>query len=191
VDRFVNQDDVVNVTAAFEENDVEYVVIGGAAGMLHGSDHGTRDIDLLINMGLRNLVRAASALEALGVAVDDPGKLGWAMTRHTTRGGSQLDVLTRTTGPGGTHLRYDDIARNAELVEAGDGVLVPVATLDDLIMMKEAADRPKDHEALPQLRGLRQIQEALSSLEQPTPGSGDDHSPGLTHGDDNDFGFEI
>ena len=82
--------------------------------------------------------------------------------------------------------------RNAQLVEAGDGVLVPVATLENLIMMKEAANRPKNREALPQLRGLRKVQEVPSSLEPPGTGSADDHSPGLTHDDEgNDFGFEI
>ena len=71
--------------------------------MLHGSDHGTKDIDLLINMGLRNL---------------------------DERGGEPPE-------------------------------------------------------------GLRQVQEAHSSPEQPNPRLADELPPGLAHDDDNDFGFEI
>jgi len=33
--------------------------------------------------------------------------------------------------------------------------IVVVASLDDLILMKRAAGRPKDHEALPELEALR------------------------------------
>jgi hypothetical protein len=35
------------------------------------------------------------------------------------------------------------------------GVTVTAAALDDIILMKEAADRSKDHLALPELRRLR------------------------------------
>lgn len=51
---------------------------------------------------------------------------------------------------------YSDIALRAEVFEVGDnGVTVTAAALDDLIRMKEAADRFKDHLALPELRRLR------------------------------------
>jgi hypothetical protein len=39
--------------------------------------------------------------------------------------------------------------------EVEKGLLVRTASLDDVIRMKEAADRMKDHEALPELRRLR------------------------------------
>lgn len=50
-----------------------------------------------------------------------------------------------------------------ELNERGDtavirGVTVRLACLEDIITAKERASRPKDHEALPELRHLRAIQ---------------------------------
>lgn len=51
---------------------------------------------------------------------------------------------------------YADFAARAEVFEVGAGsVTVTAASLDDIIRMKEAADRWKDHLALPELRRLR------------------------------------
>jgi hypothetical protein len=63
-------------------------------------------------------------------------------------------VLISAAGPHNSTVLYADIRRNAGLIEVGRFV-VPAASLDDLIMMKEAADRHKDHLALPELRRLR------------------------------------
>jgi hypothetical protein len=45
--------------------------------------------------------------------------------------------------------------RFSEVIEIENGLLVPTSSLDDVIRMKEAADRVKDHQALPELRRLR------------------------------------
>lgn len=49
---------------------------------------------------------------------------------------------------------YDELAERANLVH-GEGFTIRVAALDDIITAKEQADRPKDREALPELRDLR------------------------------------
>ena len=48
-----------------------------------------------------------------------------------------------------------DLDRYAEAIEVQKGLIVRTASLDDVIRMKEAADRWKDHQALPELRRLR------------------------------------
>jgi hypothetical protein len=48
-----------------------------------------------------------------------------------------------------------DLDRYAEAIEVEKGLLVRTASLDDVIRMKEAADRMKDHQALPEMRRLR------------------------------------
>jgi hypothetical protein len=66
-----------------------------------------------------------------------------------------VDILISATGPDETIIVYSDIERREEYVELDDGQRVPVASLDDVIRMKEAANRYKDHLALPELRRLR------------------------------------
>jgi hypothetical protein len=51
------------------------------------------------------------------------------------------------------HVRELDLS--SQLFEITKRLLVPAASLDDVIRMKEAADRVKDHLALPELRRLR------------------------------------
>ena len=65
-----------------------------------------------------------------------------------------LDVLTSIPTRDGGRAHYEELATRAERVEIG-GVVVMVAGLDDIISSKEWANRPKDHEALVELRDLR------------------------------------
>lgn len=52
-------------------------------------------------------------------------------------------------------ITFSELDRHADLIEVATGLLMPAASLDDVIRMKEAADRVKDHQALPELRRLR------------------------------------
>lgn len=63
----------------------------------------------------------------------------------------RVDVLFSPPGGGD----YAELARSARVIDFGEGAAVLVASLDDLIAMKEAANRPKDQLALPILRWLR------------------------------------
>lgn len=56
-------------------------------------------------------------------------------------------------------ISFADLAPGAAEADY-DGVVVLVASLDDLIRAKELADRPKDHEALPELRLLRDAEQS-------------------------------
>jgi hypothetical protein len=65
-----------------------------------------------------------------------------------------LDVLTTIPTREGGRARFEELVARSERVEV-DGVGVMVAGLDDIIASKEWADRPKDREALVELRELR------------------------------------
>lgn len=64
-----------------------------------------------------------------------------------------LDVLTVVRRRDGQRVSYDDLAGRAAQVQV-DGIVVHVAALRDIIGSKEFADRPKDREALDELRRL-------------------------------------
>lgn len=51
-------------------------------------------------------------------------------------------------------MRYEQLVENATELHV-DGLRILVASLDDIIRSKEVADRPKDREALDELRSLR------------------------------------
>jgi hypothetical protein len=65
-----------------------------------------------------------------------------------------FDVLADLPDRTGRHRRYEELAPRSVTMDAG-GLSIRVAALDDVIASKEWADRPKDHEALPELRTER------------------------------------
>jgi hypothetical protein len=149
--------DLARIAEVLDRHAVRYVTIGGASGMLHGVvDYLTRDVDVLIRDDQENLARLAAALTELGAVSDGPitaadfvGNTQW----ETNAG--PVDVLVVAVGPNETVLLYADIEPRTVFFQIGDGPSIPTASLDDIIRMKEAADRHKDHQALPELRRLR------------------------------------
>lgn len=64
-----------------------------------------------------------------------------------------FDVLADMPGRGGSRHGYVELlGRSVETTL--HGITVRVAALEDIIVSKEWADRPKDHEALPELREI-------------------------------------
>lgn len=143
------------------EHEVEYVLIGAFAATIHGSVLRTEDVDVCPRRSADNLARLAGALTALEAKEYDPGKgelvdRSWDVSTlaadvvwilGTSFG--RLDLVFEPAGTAG----YEDLARSAVEVDI-DGVVVRVASLEDVIRSKEAVNRPRDREQLPTLRRL-------------------------------------
>jgi hypothetical protein len=84
----------------------------------------------------------------------DPTTLDRAgMTTWMTDAGP-FDVLAGLEASDGRLKSYEELVERSTLLE-GDGFVIRAAALDDIIEAKERADRPKDREALPELRAIR------------------------------------
>ena len=143
-------------------HDVRFVVIGGYAAVLHGSALFTYDADVCPAADAENLARLCAGLgemEARLRVADEPHGVAFScsdqflaemtMLNLTTKYGD-FDLSFRPAGFGG----YDDLVADAVAFDLG-GLVVDVASLDDIIQSKERADRAKDRAALPQLYALR------------------------------------
>lgn len=74
---------------------------------------------------------------------------------------TDLGELDLTFTPAGPRNGFEGWSRDASQMEISDGLVVRVASLDDIIESKRAANRAKDHLALPYLESLRdQLREA-------------------------------
>jgi hypothetical protein len=145
---------------ALVELGVRFVLIGGYAAALRGSPMMTGDVDICPARDRRNLDRLAEALQSLharlrGAPADAPFLLdgqtleaGDHFTFATDAG--PMDCLVTPVGTDG-FLDLDASATDEDL----DGLVVRVASLDDLIRMKRAADRPQDRIAVEWLSALR------------------------------------
>ena len=65
-----------------------------------------------------------------------------------------FDVLAGPEATNGRLVPYEELAERANVIQ-GDGFAIRAASLEDIIIAKERADRAKDREALPELRKLR------------------------------------
>jgi transcriptional regulator with XRE-family HTH domain len=134
---------------ALARHGVDFVIVGGLAGIAHGSSYPTYDLDVAYSRDSSNLVRLVDALQEIGVTLrgapaDLPSQLDAATLANganftfDTEFGS-FDILGDAAGIKG----YDELRREA-VVEEVFGIEVKVASLDHLIAMKRAANRPKD-----------------------------------------------
>lgn len=146
------------------EHDVRYVVIGGLAGEFLGAPIATNDIDICYERTADNMDRLAAALRTLHASLRVAGveeDLPFVLDGRTIAAGDSftfvsatgdLDVLGTPSGTRG----FRDLDADATTYDLGDGLLVRVVSLNDLIRMKEAARRPKDEAHLHVLTALRQ-----------------------------------
>ncbi len=147
------------------EHEVRYVLIGGLAGEFLGAPLGTNDIDICYQRTTENMQRLAEALRHLDAKLrvarvdeDLPFLLdqatlaaGDSFTFRTDAG--DLDVLGTPSGTGG----FRDLDAGATTCNLGEGLIVRVVGLDDLIRMKEASARPKDQAHLQVLAALKEM----------------------------------
>lgn len=151
------------VLRSLNEHGVRYVLIGGYAAVLHGSPTVTLDADICAARDRENLEQLAAALRAVharirtatepeGVPVALDGELLSKMTMMNlvTDGGAFDLSFTPAAFPTG----YDGFVEHSVCYEL-DGLVVPVASLADVIRSKRAAGRPKDLAVLPILEALQ------------------------------------
>jgi hypothetical protein len=128
---------------------VDFVVIGGQAGISHGSAYPSYDLDVLYARDRDNVARLVAALEQIGVRLRGaPKELPFVLDARTIENGANFtfitpygdfDVLADAAGMPS----YQEL--NAAAVESEVfGHLVKVASIDHLIAMKRAAGRTKD-----------------------------------------------
>ena len=138
---------------------VDFVLIGGVAGIVHGSARATYDIDLVYSRSDENIQRLATALVPYQPYLRDaPAGLPFAWDAKTIRSGLNFTLATSVGGidlfgevAGGE--TYQDLLAHSFDVDAF-GLRFKCIDLPTLIRIKEAADRPKDREAVAELRVL-------------------------------------
>lgn len=143
---------------------VDFVVIGGLAGIARGSAYNTYDVDVAYDRSQANLERLASALTELGATLRGaPPALPFHLDAETLRSGlnftfdtrlGSLDVLGEPAGAP----RYDELRQGGSTEELW-GREVCIASLDHLIGMKEAAARPQDLTMAAELRAIADLQQ--------------------------------
>jgi hypothetical protein len=128
---------------------VDFVLIGGLAGIARGSSYPSYDVDVAYARDRENLEQLAIALRALGATLRGaPPGLPFQLDAEMLAAGAHftfatpfgsLDILDRPDGAP----PYAQLKAAADALEI-EGERVLVTSLDHLIAMKEASGRTKD-----------------------------------------------
>jgi hypothetical protein len=138
---------------------VEFVVVGGFAGVLHGSALVTRDLDICAVLTPENIERLRETPKDLNprhrmtpqrlsfLQVPGPGESESNLYLETDWG--VVDILSSIIGLGD----FESIRANSESFEVG-GKACRLISLPDLVRAKEAMGREKDILAAKELRAI-------------------------------------
>ena len=142
------------------DHDVELVLVGGMAGVVHGSSLVTQDVDVCTRFDTANLQRI------LGVLCDlqprhrlhpeqpalsmDAAELAKYQNLYLTTSLGALDLLTEITGLGD----FEEVAKRTVKIDI-EGRACRVLKIDALIESKRAIGRDKDLLAVRQLESIK------------------------------------
>jgi hypothetical protein len=140
---------------------VRFVLIGGFAGRLWGSNSVTDDLDICYARDDKNLEALAGALRELHARLRGaPPDLPFILDGKTLKAGDHFTFMTKfgsvacLGSPKGS-AGFPDLMRGAKEMLIGP-LRVSVAALEDVIQMKRAAGRPKDLVEVEVLAALRE-----------------------------------
>lgn len=151
----------VRVLELLAHHRVRFVLIGGLAAVVQGSPIVTHDIDICYDRRRDNLERLATTLRQINARLRGaPEGLPFQLDALTLRNGDcftfvtdlgPVDILGTPSGARG----YEDLRSRAVRIDLG-GLEVLAAGVEDLIAMKRASGRAKDHVQLLHLEALRE-----------------------------------
>jgi predicted nucleotidyltransferase len=146
---------------ALTRGSIEFILIGGVAGIVHGSARATYDVDLVYSRTDENIEHLVNVLAPHTPYLRDaPPGLPFSWDAKTIRSGLNFTLATNLGdidlfGEVAGGETYDDLVPHSFEVEAF-GVRFKCIDLPTLIRIKEAAGRAKDREAIAELRVLLQ-----------------------------------
>jgi len=147
---------------SFNKNKLDYVLVGGAALVVHGIPRGTLDIDVYIVAKAETVNKLFKITEALGLkskqrailTIAHSSKLIANQWISFSYGGKDiLDVFLAE------QKEFEKIFKDAKLKRDKD-IFIKVASLEDIELMKKASGRPVDIADIELIKETKKIKTA-------------------------------
>jgi hypothetical protein len=142
-------DDFRDFLKALNNNQVDYIVVGGVAVILHGYVRTTGDMDIWVRKSRENYGKLMKAFYEFGLPKLDMNEKNflndvlnvWSFGRKPV----QIEIMTSVKG-----LNFDEAFQSVNFFDEGE-VRIPFLSLSHLIQSKKAAGRHKDLDDVDQL----------------------------------------
>jgi hypothetical protein len=134
---------------------IKYMVAGGIAVNLYGIERATADVDIVLQLEKRNLLKFTGVAEKLGLKPKIPVKLedfidpekrkSWRMNKgmmvfslyDPKNPFLLIDIFTETP------FDFNAVNKNRKRIRF-ENIIIPVVPIKELIAMKEKSGRPQD-----------------------------------------------
>ncbi len=155
-------EDFIKLLERLANSGVEFVLVGGFAGVVYGGTYVTQDIDICCDFSQANLLALQKTLSDLKpVHRMTPKRLKLQLTEKNwsdfknlyleTKIG-QLDCLSFIEGVGD----YSHVKKESRIIKIGK-IKIHVLDIDALIKSKKAMNRPRDRQAIIQLEAIKEL----------------------------------
>ncbi len=152
----------------FNKERIRYLVCGGIALNLHGIPRMTADLDLMVDMEEKNLLKLLKILKGLGYKPKAPVKINdfldinrrklWKKKKNMVmftlynikKPYQELDMFTENP------LNFDEAYKRRKVIRAAS-LEIPTVCIEDLIEMKKRGRRKQDRTDVESLRKLKKI----------------------------------
>ncbi len=151
---------LLDVCQALDDSEVNYAVVGGYAVALHGAVRGTVDIDLIVKWQKQQLIQLEEAMQNLGLVsrlpvdaetmyafrdeyTNNRNLIAWNFY-HPNDASKQIDVI----------INYE-LKRQPLIEKKINAQNIKILNRKDLILMKQAANRPQDIEDIKALKSIK------------------------------------
>lgn len=146
----------VDVFKRLEGAQVRYVVIGGAAVVLHGYVRPIADLDIVIDPAPAEARRAMNVLSASGFVPSIPLPLSMMIVQRLfDYSAREIDVFVRY------HIPFEELWSESERLSCGDG-LVRIVSLDHLIRRRCPNGRPQENHDIEMLLEIAKLRDRAS-----------------------------
>jgi hypothetical protein len=156
------KDDFLSLLGRLAREGIDFVIVGGFAGTVHGQTLVTQDIDICLDFSPSNLLalqKAISDLHPFHRMTPKQKKLeltekncGQFKNLYLDTNIGRLDCLSNIMGIG----NYRKVKEASEVVETG-GIRLRVLNIDALIESKKAMNRPRDKQAIIELEAIKKL----------------------------------
>jgi len=143
--------DIEKLLKLLKENNVRFVIIGATAFPFYGYIRATMDVDIFIEPTEENAQKCFKALKEFGYDLSDITIEDLLTKKILIR----QFILEIDIHPFVKGISFEEVWKNKVKSKIGD-VEVYFASLDDLIKMKKAVNRPKDIQDLKELLKIKE-----------------------------------
>ena len=136
-------EDFIDFLKALNQQQVEYILVGGYSVILYGYSRTTGDMDILVNKTKENYQRLQKAFHDFKMPVFDMTEDNFLHNPHLDvftfgRQPVAIDIMTSIKGA-----TFDELYLKAIQIDVDD-MLVKTIHVNDLILVKKASGRYKD-----------------------------------------------